>query len=89
MPGLVLWYLNPNPLGRDNGKEHGNHRSLKRDIIGLYWGYIGILEKENGSYYLGFRDLGLGRVKPLGSILWGLREYSRPLTNEQQQTMTH
>ena len=24
-------------------------------ILGLYWGYIGIMEKEMENYYLGFR----------------------------------
>ena len=41
-------------------------KSLQRDIIGLYWGYIGVIlglygenGKENGIYYLEFRVLGL------------------------------
>ena len=37
-------------LYRDNGKEYGNYyNGLYRDYrvyIGLYWGYIGIMEKK-------------------------------------------
>ena len=32
----------------DHGKEDGNYYIVDR-------GYIGIMEKEKGSYYLGFR----------------------------------
>ena len=33
----------------DNGKEHGNYRDYRGYIginYGLYWGYIGIMEKK-------------------------------------------
>ena len=39
-------------------------------ILGLYRGDMGIMEKENGNYYLGFRVLGFQgsgfRVQALG-----------------------
>ena len=34
---------------RDNGKENGNYR----DYRGLYWGYIGIMEKKMETTILG------------------------------------
>ena len=35
-------------LYRDNGKEKGNYRNYRDDmgIIGLHWGYIGIMENR-------------------------------------------
>ena len=36
-------------LYRDNGKENGNYKDYRDyvgDILGLYWGYIGIREKN-------------------------------------------
>ena len=33
----------------------GPFKGIYKVILGLYWGYIGIMEKQNGSYYLGFR----------------------------------
>ena len=39
--------IEPFWLPRGNGKENGNYRGYK----GLYWGNIGIMEKENGNYY--------------------------------------
>ena len=41
----------------DNGKEYGNYRNYRyRDYMvyigGIYQGYMGIMEKENGNYYI-------------------------------------
>ena len=41
----------------DNGKEDGNYRNYRyRDYMvyigGIYQGYMGIMEKENGNYYI-------------------------------------
>ena len=54
---------------------------LKVDILtlGLYWD----TGKENGNYYFGFREQGLGVVVPLKYIEYGvygdlIRIYSKP-----------
>ena len=40
-------------------------------ILGLYWGYIGIIEnktEQNGNYYLGFRGLGVWGLESKDSM---------------------
>ena len=45
----------------DNGKENGNYyNGLYRGCIGLYWGYIGIMDKKMETTILGY-ILGLYR----------------------------
>ena len=36
-------------LYRDNGKENGYYYIIMVYILGFYWGYIGIMEKEIGN----------------------------------------
>ena len=36
-------------LYRENGREHGKYCLGFRVILGLYWGYIGIMEKKMES----------------------------------------
>ena len=41
-------------IARDNGKENGNYYS------GLYWGYIGIMEKKMETAIVGYIGAILG-----------------------------
>ena len=54
----------------DNGKENGNYRDYRgyiRVILGLYWGYIGIMENKMETTIKGLRCRGLGfKVKGVG-----------------------
>ena len=66
---------------RGSGFRSQGFRDYTGVILGLHWGYIGIMEKKLENYYLGFRGfrvLGPGlRVCNLGfgaimlRMLWG------------------
>ena len=44
----------------DNGKENGNYyNGLYRGQIGLYWGYIGIIDKKMEATIVYCGDLGI------------------------------
>ena len=49
-------------------------RGYIRVVLRLYWGYIGIMEQENGSYYLGFRVYTVcgPHISPFPLIILGL-----------------
>ena len=72
--GVILWRLY-----RDNGREHGNYYSIPGYILGLYWAYMEIVEKNMETTIIGY--LGL---RP-GAAVSTLLQFSRSLQSRSRR----